>query len=228
MYVREGDRNDIPYCADIGVRAFHDDALMKYIKPYKEQYPNIHRDHYLFQCRKLLQSGASLIVAIDADQDGNPRRERIVGFAVWTDSSRGAKSSHNTLGRAFETFAMYLEGLYRENILVDKAMQKLNRDAFRRSIADNVFFDDIEDYWELEIMAVSPSHERRGVGTLLLQWGMRAASGDNTPIVVVATPAGARLYARHGFIKLGSMDVGHINDAWSAMVWRSPKLQNNS
>ena len=51
-------------------------------------------------------------------------------------------------------------------------------------------------------MAVHPRHQRRGIGRLLVQWGIDIAERLDLPIYLEATLEGMRLYEHAGFKKL--------------------------
>jgi predicted N-acetyltransferase YhbS len=49
-------------------------------------------------------------------------------------------------------------------------------------------------------MTVHPDHQRRGVGGLLLESGLKVANERGWKTVVMSQPQGIRLYEKHGFI----------------------------
>ncbi|KXL46263.1 hypothetical protein M433DRAFT_65847 [Acidomyces richmondensis BFW] len=51
----------------------------------------------------------------------------------------------------------------------------------------------------LEILITHPAHQRRGAGTLLVQWGCARADELGIPCALTASAAGLRLYQREGF-----------------------------
>ncbi|KAL1311491.1 hypothetical protein AAFC00_001615 [Neodothiora populina] len=55
------------------------------------------------------------------------------------------------------------------------------------------------EYWELDGMYVDPSYQRRGIGQMMLQWGIRQAEMESVPIVTKSSPVGVYLYEKNGF-----------------------------
>ncbi|KAK9894359.1 hypothetical protein P389DRAFT_95475 [Cystobasidium minutum MCA 4210] len=54
-------------------------------------------------------------------------------------------------------------------------------------------------YYTLGLLATLPEYERRGIGTMLLRWGLDKADQDDVAVYVSASPAGAGLYTKQGF-----------------------------
>jgi predicted N-acetyltransferase YhbS len=46
---------------------------------------------------------------------------------------------------------------------------------------------------------VDPQQQRKGIGKILLDWGISRAAGDKKDCYLLATPAGKTLYAKTGF-----------------------------
>ena len=62
----------------------------------------------------------------------------------------------------------------------------------------------------LNILAIHPKHQRKGVGRKLLQWCTRLADAAHIPIALYASPKGANLYRSVGFQEL-AMSVVEYN-----------------
>jgi GNAT superfamily N-acetyltransferase len=82
---------------------------------------------------------------------------------------------------------------------------------------------DLRESWELNGMYVSPDWQRRGVGNMLLQWGLERAAGEYVPIVCKSTSVGVYFYEHAGFRSLEKQmldsyfDPGH--KGYHSMVW---------
>ena len=121
----------------------------------------------------------------------------------------------------FEQFSLSVEGLYRWYFNIDRSYDKLRLAKFWQTISENPFFEDITQYWELEMLAVHPAFHRQGVGSMLLSWGMVQASRHRLPVVVAATSNGEHLYKNHGFTECRRLDFDNKGSSWTAMVWYS-------
>lgn len=67
---------------------------------------------------------------------------------------------------------------------------------------------------DLDFLGVHPDHHRRGIGKLMLNWGLGECAKQARDCYLVATPAGVPLYAASGFENLAVVDlfgVGHYS-----------------
>lgn len=120
----------------------------------------------------------------------------------------------------FEQMMLKIEGHYRWYLNIDRSYDKLRFAKFWHVLSQNPFFEDLTDYWELEVLAVAPKCQRRGVGSQLLQWGMNQAASFQLPVVVAATTSGEHLYSKHGFKQCGKIDFENSQFSWTSLVWR--------
>lgn len=66
-------------------------------------------------------------------------------------------------------------------------------------------------YFHVVDMAVSPTHQRRGVGDWILTWlldQIREQAPGDAFVSLMADPPGRRLYARHGFTEDRDRSIG--------------------
>lgn len=122
----------------------------------------------------------------------------------------------------FEQFVLRVEGLYRWYMNIDRSYDKIRFAKFWDVLARYPFFEDITNYWELELLAIHPTYQRQGLGSILLNWGMQQASLYQLPVVVAATFNGEHLYRKHGFKECGRIDFEQSPFCWTAMVWSPP------
>jgi GNAT superfamily N-acetyltransferase len=62
-------------------------------------------------------------------------------------------------------------------------------------------------YYVLDTLVTLSQHERRGAGSMLVRWGCEKADEAGVQAYLEASPMGAPLYARHGFVGLGEIQL---------------------
>jgi GNAT superfamily N-acetyltransferase len=77
---------------------------------------------------------------------------------------------------------------------------------------------------DLVVLVTDPSHERKGAGRMLLEWGCKKADEAGLPCYLDATKTGRPLYERYGFEmqKISTLDLtqfgGEGEDAVANMI----------
>ncbi|MCJ1388831.1 hypothetical protein MMC18_001681 [Xylographa bjoerkii] len=62
-----------------------------------------------------------------------------------------------------------------------------------------------EPYLSLDYLTTAPLPQRRGVGGLLIRSGLAVAEAAGVRIIVTSTPAGLKLYEKHGFERVSTV-----------------------
>ncbi len=66
---------------------------------------------------------------------------------------------------------------------------------------------------DLNSLAVSAKYQRRGIGQMLVKWGMERAREEGKGIILIANPAGAPLYQKLGFEEIGET-MTFVGEPW--------------
>ena len=99
----------------------------------------------------------------------------------------------------------------------EEAMEKLIRTTVPESDQANVFelfeqmdrFHPAESHWYLPMIGVDPAHQGKGYGSALLQHALaRCDREDKLAYLESTSPSSLRLYQRHGFELIGTIQVG--------------------
>lgn len=64
-------------------------------------------------------------------------------------------------------------------------------------------------------MAVQPEHQRAGIGSLLMKWGVERADSLGLEMFIEATPQGRNLYLKSGFRDAARVNVNmsHVEES---------------
>lgn len=60
---------------------------------------------------------------------------------------------------------------------------------------------------DLDVLFVDPAHQRKGVGRMLMQWGLQRAKQDHANLHLMSSQKGAPLYRSLGFEEVGSVEL---------------------
>lgn len=120
-----------------------------------------------------------------------------------------------------------MEKAYRWYFGLGKSYDKSRYAEFWDILGRAEMFEGINEHWELEELAISPKYQRRGVGTMLLSWGMAQATKHRMPIVLAASADGEYLYRKQGFQEYGRVEFPGIDFSWAAMVWYPTSLDSH-
>jgi GNAT superfamily N-acetyltransferase len=73
-------------------------------------------------------------------------------------------------------------------------------------------------YADVDILRTHPAARRRGVATMLVQWGLEKAKEDEVEVYLSSTEMGRPVYEKLGFEvrKTGETAGGHVQHS---MVW---------
>ncbi|KAF6525274.1 hypothetical protein HZS61_011069 [Fusarium oxysporum f. sp. conglutinans] len=130
----------------------------------------------------LASPDSHLVVAID-DEKGPD--EKVVGFSLW--DAPPASGGDSAPSQEIQCAALDKEAY-------NEMKKTVNQDA-----ADTFGEQGIAGVWHLDYIGVSPGNQRRGIGKMLLQWGLDNAAAERKDCYLVATEAGRPLYVDAGF-----------------------------
>ncbi|KAL9020188.1 MAG: hypothetical protein Q9185_002558 [Variospora sp. 1 TL-2023] len=190
--VRPAHPSDIPHIAIIHHEAFEEDPILGRLMrdvPRERKYVFDQSFYEKAFAQKQL-TGAVFHKVVDTET------EDLVAFAKWIypytlTSEQEAEKAKLDLERS------YPEGtnvaLYEHFFRILDTKRKKN-------------MEDGKDYF-LHILVVSPRHQRRGLGTMLIQQGLAAADKDNARAYVEASAKGLGLYRKHGWKEIDYIEI---------------------
>lgn len=254
-YVREAHHGDIPEIARLSSKAFwHDDLLGDRIHPHREKYPDDFDLYWLQRVRvHYFDPRWRFIVAIDQDPSGC---EVIAGCGQWSRMGEGGKAMDyqwfdprmfhtcefpSFARRHVETDAdMVHTGNYTHHAMAlamkghaiiwpNRAADRKEEDVIERVmpyVADS-WTGDRGECWYLEVMAVRPDFQGKGIGRKLVGWGLQRAEDEGVYACVISAKGKEPFYQKCGFV----LEDGHVGRGegnplaeWQGgrMLWRVP------
>ncbi|KAI1125895.1 hypothetical protein F5Y10DRAFT_246105 [Nemania abortiva] len=106
-------------------------------------------------------------------------------------------------------------------------MEAYTRVAGQRYKPGGLFAEWGRQQYTLSVLAVLPGFRRKGVGTALVNWGVREVSGNGWPVTVCASPMGRYLYEHLGFVDIGT-EVIRAEDEENSFSSKAMALQPES
>ncbi|KAI9705691.1 MAG: hypothetical protein M1820_005101 [Bogoriella megaspora] len=231
MHLRPMTRSDLYDVGEIGDRAFGEDAFWRMLTPYMDRYPNDRARYYRLRARGRLvnKEGAIAFVVVTDENDADWKgKEELAGYSFWErkGTSKQAEKWQSepwyagmrdrpidetrreifllTSFLGIERSLLAIE-LYYERF-VNRAVDWKKMDEMGVMLSSLRWDEsaDIPESWHAHVIACSPKFRRRGVGTLLLNWGLERAREEGIPVLLQATPAGKPLYEKAGFDKIAA------------------------
>ncbi|KAF2458960.1 hypothetical protein BDY21DRAFT_198008 [Lineolata rhizophorae] len=179
------DNSDIPAVTKVISQAFKDDAVFGHMMhPHRFWFK---RDFKGFFGRHLGINWWNWTHVLIIVTTSTPKGERIVGVADWERHGKHAREAgfglawwdpQNLIAPSISTANSALGFFIWPN--------RARNPSIPLGVVDSAYtFNhlwpdyDIIDKWHLKVLAVHPLHRRKGVGEMLLDWGLRAADREN-------------------------------------------------
>lgn len=104
-----------------------------------------------------------------------------------------------------------------------------SRRAILNALFAQTFGDDIfPEAWLLANVVTYTDYQRRGIGVLLVKWGLDQAEAERVPCGVESSFAGKRLYEKMGFRTFDEMRYGEKErETMDLMVWEPSGLKGH-
>ncbi|KAK0612516.1 acyl-CoA N-acyltransferase [Bombardia bombarda] len=148
-----------------------------------------------------LGSPAYVVVDVSGGSgDPSNKEEVVVGFAQWQEP--GVKDPLKARGGAPHLLPATLD----QDLIAD-LMERLPSEEKKAMEGYET-----ADMYYLLMLAVDPSHQRRGVGKMLLRHGIDQATAEGKKVYLTATPEGKPLYLSHGMKQTGEFDLFGISN----------------
>ncbi|KAI0018940.1 acyl-CoA N-acyltransferase [Xylariomycetidae sp. FL0641] len=233
--VREARHSELPAIAHVLALAFHDDIIFGgMIHPLQDQYPN---DADLYWLRRIRVNFWNyryrLMVAVESDEKGH---DTILGIGEWERLGPGGKQLEchwldpRNLLKPLASVAMKVHALIWPNRACDPAKEDVGERAY--PYINHVWSGERADSWYLEALGVRPDAQGRGIGQMLVRWGLDRAAEDGVCASVISAYGKDGFYHKCGFeIQEGKASMGEGNplaDVPGGNIWwrAAPRSSN--
>ncbi|KAL6856419.1 acyl-CoA N-acyltransferase [Trichoderma novae-zelandiae] len=200
--LRNARYSELPEIAHVMAQAFWDDNLFgDLIHPHRKEYPDDVDLYWLRRARVSFWNNRwRFIVAVDRDETGH---EIIVGIAQWArlgEGGEGLEGWHwdpRHLLKPLSSLAMTIHAWLWPN----RASDVMTEDIVERSYPyfSTLWTGKRAESWLLDVLAVRPDAQRKGVGRRLVQWGLEKAKSDSVCASVISAFGKEEFYSKCGF-----------------------------
>ncbi|KPM34477.1 hypothetical protein AK830_g12091 [Neonectria ditissima] len=215
LSLREATQQDVAAIARISAAAFHPttDAITRQLFPLGLKPEDAQDGEAAYHWRAARKSNSmhskrtAMIVAVDDSLDGE-----VVGFALW-ESPAGPEDAVEVAHKEPEPPAA-----------LDRAAFAEMKSIVSADATETFGERGMKDVWHLDYIGIEPKHQRRGIGRMLLEWGIKHAEKDDRECYLVATPAGRPLYLAYGFEDVRTLQIFGVPHSSMILRRRSAKV----
>ncbi|KAK0748927.1 acyl-CoA N-acyltransferase [Schizothecium vesticola] len=215
LRLRHATEADAPAMAAVSSRAFRE-TLSQILFPPRLRHLSQEDQETPWRASRTIRrmrDGKATLVVVDTADDGE--ETAVVGMAQWVrpvDKGAGAPPPPSSGGTVV---AEDPAPATLDSEALDDFMKLLDEET-KKVLGP----DGSKHMWYLLVLTVDPDHHRRGIGGLLLRWGMEQAATEGRRAFIHATPEGKYLYEKFGFKSLSGFDVAGLRH--DCMLWSPP------
>ncbi|KAF3010331.1 hypothetical protein E8E14_007775 [Neopestalotiopsis sp. 37M] len=206
--IRRATREDIPKLVQVLYRAFGTNNLFAALWPESLKHLRVlpgHGDHFAWRTARLeenfqdMKPWTHFIVAVQQMPTGE---ERLLGSAEWMAPPAEAEGTADKDAMEKDRKREYPAGMDQAAMRESEAVNKAFEQSLEQALGEGI----LKNMWWANSIAVDPTCQGKGVGTLLTRWGMEEAEKDGRDVYLLASEAGALLYRKLGFVEICEME----------------------
>ncbi|KAH8152487.1 uncharacterized protein LAJ45_03327 [Morchella importuna] len=235
--IRTATLADVPRLASISAPALMDDGFYDVLYPRRREF----YDDYLHTWRLKLQKGilsdaVYLVAETDvADESTGRSRKEIVGWIAWQRMGTSAEAERiraegQGVLKRLEHKLLTLTNTYVSPLIRFVLRTPPDRSADAAALAKmearhptflaETFSGIYAEHWHVLMLVVDPKWQRRGIGQMLVRWGLDRAQKEGVCVGLEASDPGAPMYLKLGFEEIGRFHTPREGLHFPALVWR--------
>jgi len=228
--IRPARLSDVPLLAIHSLEAYRGTAIMSFLSPRIDTYPQDLCRVFRYQIQKRMASPRNItVVACEASKPDVP-----LGFAQFQRVGNDEKAKAFIRSKGWLTRAWLWIWSWWLYIVVsgiglriwpDRASDASHSRQFVEwGMKDDKKYwhvDGRRERWQAQILTISPEWQGKGLGRMLMGVVMELARKDGVPVGLTASPAGEILYRKLGFEMLGPFSQRPVGDTGGGgvMLW---------
>ena len=172
--------SEINRASEILARAFNEDPMFRYLMPEVEQARVKTLKWFLQMGLRNCQKHNHIYTTSD-----------LQGVAAWIPPGKSEMNIWQTVSMLFALFRKF-------------GWRRLGRCwSLFSTLIERENYEMTESYWTLSLLGVAPTHQRQGIGSLLLQPVLEQADREGLPCYLATfTEQAIAFYQKHGFVVL--------------------------
>jgi GNAT superfamily N-acetyltransferase len=177
--------------------AFFDEELFgDTVHPYRHQYPDHVLPFWHARMRQFLSDRRSIVIVATVEDAGV---EKIAGMATWQrqgDDEGAQKIMHAWKDHGLPPLPEV------QNRAIDPTKRTILQDAypyFKYHWDATTNGIPRSQNWYLNLCAIGPAHQKRGIGQVLVAWGLERARQENVHASTISSYQNEKFYLRCGF-----------------------------
>ncbi|KAH8925428.1 acyl-CoA N-acyltransferase [Atractiella rhizophila] len=183
----------------------HSDPFQLYLHPHLAEFPDDYRKSWELKLDGYLRDKrAKMMVCLSG--------EEVIGVSQWIRLGEGCQQVWKEQGWCEEQENARLTYLESRPTFEDRSLSQHRLSLLAKWSWVNAQNPPAPQpaHWYCNLLCISPSHQRKGLGSKMMAWGMDRAKSEEISVRLHCTPEGKKLYSSLGF---RTVDVLRRSDA---------------
>ncbi|KAF8454109.1 acyl-CoA N-acyltransferase [Kalaharituber pfeilii] len=237
MRLRPARPQDLPFLVSIVIAAFDSETIVDYqcpgrrtpslIPEYVKWWLSLYSSYLLTDSGDVASDPNRVIVVVETDVD--PSLAEIIGSGIWIKKMLPPSIPSEQGQQQKVNVQLFKPDAHPPNLCASEEHIAQYHTAFANA-CHTLFNGEFKPHWHLSWIAVRPSQQCKGVGSMILNWGLARAREEGVPAILEALPWTTKgFYEKHGMVKKADVMVGTYEVPLGLLVynWESDGAEAN-